>query len=80
MNILIIGASGYIGSRVAASLAGAGHQVTALRHPDGSATPHSARLFFDYGSNHLFTAQLVRRTTATTSTTGAATQERVYAA
>jgi hypothetical protein len=76
----------------------------------------AARLFFDYGSNHLFTAQLVhwgmtthitadaltdaliffsvamllgrtgslaaraRRTTATTSTTGAATQERVYAA
>jgi nucleoside-diphosphate-sugar epimerase len=40
MNILIIGASGYIGSRVAASLAGAGHRVTALRRPDGSATPY----------------------------------------
>jgi uncharacterized protein YbjT (DUF2867 family) len=38
MNILIIGASGFIGSRVAASLAGAGHQVTALRRPGGSAT------------------------------------------
>jgi nucleoside-diphosphate-sugar epimerase len=40
VNILIIGASGYIGSRVAASLAGAGHQVTALRRPGGSATPY----------------------------------------
>jgi len=38
MNILITGASGYIGSRVAASLAGAGHQVTAQRRPGGSAT------------------------------------------
>jgi nucleoside-diphosphate-sugar epimerase len=40
MNILIIGASGYIGSRVAASLVDAGHLVTALRRPDGSATPY----------------------------------------
>jgi nucleoside-diphosphate-sugar epimerase len=40
MNILIIGASGYLGSRVAASLAGAGHQVTALRRPGGSATAY----------------------------------------
>jgi uncharacterized protein YbjT (DUF2867 family) len=40
MNILIIGTSGYIGSRVAASLAGAGHQVTALRRPGGGATAY----------------------------------------
>jgi nucleoside-diphosphate-sugar epimerase len=40
MNILIIGAGGYIGSRVAASLAGAGHQVTALRRPGGSETAY----------------------------------------
>jgi nucleoside-diphosphate-sugar epimerase len=38
MNILLIGASGYLGSRVAAALADAGHQVTALRRPGGSAT------------------------------------------
>jgi nucleoside-diphosphate-sugar epimerase len=40
VNILIIGASGYIGSRVAASLARVGHQVTELRRPGGSAAPY----------------------------------------
>jgi nucleoside-diphosphate-sugar epimerase len=38
MKILIIGASGYIGSHVAAAFADAGHDVWALRRP-ASATP-----------------------------------------
>jgi nucleoside-diphosphate-sugar epimerase len=38
MKILIIGASGYIGSRVAAVFADAGHEVSALHRP-GSAPP-----------------------------------------
>ncbi|SEF90825.1 Nucleoside-diphosphate-sugar epimerase [Nonomuraea solani] len=38
MKILIIGATGYIGSAVATALAG--HEVTALRHPDGRPTGH----------------------------------------
>jgi nucleoside-diphosphate-sugar epimerase len=42
VNILIIGASGYIGSRVAVSLAVAGHQVTALRRPGGSETAYQS--------------------------------------
>src|SRR5262249_2052134 len=39
MKILIIGASGYIGSHVAAVLAGAGHEVSALSRPGGSPLP-----------------------------------------
>jgi nucleoside-diphosphate-sugar epimerase len=39
MKILIIGASGYIGSRVAAVFAGAGHEVSALRRPGGIPLP-----------------------------------------
>jgi nucleoside-diphosphate-sugar epimerase len=43
MNILVIGATGYIGSRVAAVLADAGHQVTALRRRGGTAPPRRYR-------------------------------------
>jgi nucleoside-diphosphate-sugar epimerase len=39
MKILIIGASGYIGSHVAAVFAGAGHEVWALRRPGGAPPP-----------------------------------------
>ena len=39
MKILIIGASGYIGSHVAAVFAGAGHQVSALHRPGGAPLP-----------------------------------------
>src|SRR5262249_36519514 len=39
MRILIIGASGYIGSHVAAVFAAAGHQVSALRRPGGAPPP-----------------------------------------
>ena len=39
MKILIIGASGYIGSRVAAVFADAGHDVGALRRPGGAPLP-----------------------------------------
>ena len=39
MKILIIGASGYIGSHVAAVSAGAGHQVSALHRPGGAPLP-----------------------------------------
>ncbi|MEN3359778.1 MAG: hypothetical protein V7637_3760 [Mycobacteriales bacterium] len=35
MNILIVGAAGYIGSTVAAAFAAAGHDVAALRRPGG---------------------------------------------
>ena len=42
MNILIIGASGYIGSRVGVALSVAGHQVTALRRPGGSETAYQS--------------------------------------
>ncbi|MEV0202320.1 NAD-dependent epimerase/dehydratase family protein [Nonomuraea sp. NPDC050691] len=37
MNVLVIGATGYIGSAVAAALTRAGHDVAALRRPGGSA-------------------------------------------
>jgi nucleoside-diphosphate-sugar epimerase len=37
MNILVTGATGYIGTAVAEALARAGHQVTALVHSDASA-------------------------------------------
>ncbi|MGK5550384.1 NAD-dependent epimerase/dehydratase family protein [Actinomadura kijaniata] len=40
MNILIIGATGLVGSAVAAALAGAGHDVTVLRRPGGRALPY----------------------------------------
>ena len=39
MNILVIGATGYIGGQVAAALAGAGHQITVLRRTGGGAAP-----------------------------------------
>lgn len=39
MKILVIGASGYIGSHVAAVFAGAGHEVSVLRRPGGAALP-----------------------------------------
>ena len=39
MNILIIGATGYIGSHVAAVLIGAGHDISALQRPGGRPTP-----------------------------------------
>jgi nucleoside-diphosphate-sugar epimerase len=39
MKILIIGASGYIGSHVAAVFAGAGHDVSALHRPGGASLP-----------------------------------------
>jgi len=39
MKILIIGASGYIGSHVAAVFADAGHEVSALHRPGGAALP-----------------------------------------
>ena len=39
MKILIIGASGYIGSDVAAVSAGAGHQVSVLHRPGGAPLP-----------------------------------------
>jgi nucleoside-diphosphate-sugar epimerase len=39
MKILIIGASGYIGSHVAAVFAGAGHDVSALYRPGGAPLP-----------------------------------------
>jgi nucleoside-diphosphate-sugar epimerase len=39
MKILIIGASGYIGSRVAAVFADAGHDVSALHRPGGAPLP-----------------------------------------
>lgn len=39
MNILIIGATGYLGSHVAAALAGAGHDISALQRPSGRPTP-----------------------------------------
>ena len=38
MNILIIGATGSIGSRVAVALAGGGHDVAALQRPGGGST------------------------------------------
>lgn len=38
MNILIIGATGYIGSQVAVALAGAGHDIAALQRPGGGST------------------------------------------
>lgn len=43
MNILIIGATGYIGSHVASALAGAGHEVAALLRPGGRAVPAAYR-------------------------------------
>lgn len=43
MNILIIGATGYIGSHVASALAGAGHEVAALSRPGGQAVPAAYR-------------------------------------
>jgi nucleoside-diphosphate-sugar epimerase len=43
MKILIIGASGYIGSHVAAVFADAGHEVSALRRPGGAALPAGYR-------------------------------------
>jgi nucleoside-diphosphate-sugar epimerase len=43
MKILIIGASGYIGSHVAAVLAGAGHDVSGLHRPGGAALPSRYR-------------------------------------
>jgi len=39
MKILIIGASGYIGSHVAAAFADAGHEVSALHRPGGAPLP-----------------------------------------
>jgi nucleoside-diphosphate-sugar epimerase len=39
MKILVIGASGYIGSHVAAVFAGAGHGVSALHRPGGAPPP-----------------------------------------
>jgi nucleoside-diphosphate-sugar epimerase len=39
MRILVIGATGYIGSRAAAALAAAGHDIAALRRPDGRPLP-----------------------------------------
>src|SRR5436190_18262961 len=39
MKILIIGASGYIGSHVAAVFAGANHEVSALQRPGASPLP-----------------------------------------
>src|SRR5215468_10526552 len=39
MKILIIGASGYIGSHVAAAFADAGHDVSALHRPGGAPLP-----------------------------------------
>ena len=39
MKILIIGASGYIGSHVAAVFADAGHEVSALHRPGGAPPP-----------------------------------------
>ena len=39
MKILVIGASGYIGSHVAALFADAGHDVAALYRPGGSTLP-----------------------------------------
>ncbi|MEV5546000.1 NAD-dependent epimerase/dehydratase family protein [Streptomyces sp. NPDC052309] len=38
MNVLVIGATGFIGSSVAAALVGAGHEVSTLQRPDGRAT------------------------------------------
>ncbi|HEY8473767.1 MAG TPA: NAD-dependent epimerase/dehydratase family protein [Natronosporangium sp.] len=43
MNILVIGATGYIGSHVAAALAGAGHTVAALQRPGGQPVPTGYR-------------------------------------
>ncbi|GAA5039014.1 nucleoside-diphosphate-sugar epimerase [Thermocatellispora tengchongensis] len=40
MNVLVIGATGFIGAVVAAALAGAGHDVSALRHSGGRATEY----------------------------------------
>ncbi|RJL27063.1 NAD-dependent epimerase/dehydratase family protein [Bailinhaonella thermotolerans] len=43
MNILVIGATGYIGGAVAAAAARAGHDVAALRHPGGHGLPDNRR-------------------------------------
>ncbi|MEW9552159.1 NAD-dependent epimerase/dehydratase family protein [Nonomuraea sp. NPDC050783] len=43
MNVLVIGATGYIGAAAAAALARAGHEVAALRRPDGGAPPDGVR-------------------------------------
>jgi nucleoside-diphosphate-sugar epimerase len=43
MKILVIGASGYIGSHVAAVFADAGHEVSALRRPGDAALPAGYR-------------------------------------
>ncbi len=43
MNILLIGATGYIGSHVATALAGAGHQATALQRSGSSPLPAHIR-------------------------------------
>lgn len=40
MRILIIGATGYIGSHVAAALDAAGHRVAALHRPGGRKAPY----------------------------------------
>jgi nucleoside-diphosphate-sugar epimerase len=43
MKILVIGATGYIGSHVAAAFAQAGHHVAALQHPGGRPLPPQYR-------------------------------------
>jgi nucleoside-diphosphate-sugar epimerase len=40
VKILIIGATGYVGSHVAAAFTKAGHEVSALRRPGGRPTPY----------------------------------------
>jgi nucleoside-diphosphate-sugar epimerase len=43
MKILVIGATGYVGSHVAAAFAGAGHDVAALHRPGGRSLPAAYR-------------------------------------
>ncbi|MEU4725646.1 NAD-dependent epimerase/dehydratase family protein [Nonomuraea dietziae] len=43
MNVLIIGATGYIGGAIATAAQRAGHEVAGLRHPGGHTLPEGVK-------------------------------------